>query len=350
MHTMLNQSILLHAQYIQSLYIWGNAYDPDPLEEYNVKLLQEFLRECTNLTSLGLYLYPVNSVYVWRELANTVLCLIERGKLTRLGFYSPAIVEGSNMFTDDWTVVHVLEAIAKSEMACSRLKSLDLAVWSIPNMRVDWIQSKFPKLESLTIRSSLPSMRSMDQWRPLAFLTRLQLNNCDPSTALDIPDLVALFPALRELTVADLYPNDLPFHERYSDGWHLLPTALCNTHRRLDWFHIDHLYLQEIQFMGVIPTRTLIITAVEPKEFVQVLESDPHVFPGLEVIWREMSMEYSGMFPGYTAATESLDRWCVTRNVEVIEGAKGAYEPYSSGCDLWWRLPKKEQEYDPRTR
>ncbi|CAG8638503.1 7008_t:CDS:2, partial [Acaulospora colombiana] len=270
--------------------------------------------------------------YVFRSLCNEHAAF--HGSIYRLqqaSFYSPEIVGGGNTFHDYWTVAHVIEAISKSATASSRLKSLDLAVWSVPNMRVDWIQSKFSKLESITIRCSLPAMRSMDQWKPSAFLTRLQLNNCDPIAASDIPDLVALFPALRELTVADPYPspNERPFYERYP-GWHLLPSALCNTHRRLDWVHCDHLYAHEIQLMGLIPTRTLIVTGVEATEVARVLESDPHIFPGVEVLWREVSMEYPETIAQHPFATDALNRWCAARNIEVIEGAKGAYGSYSS--------------------
>ncbi|PVG03011.1 hypothetical protein CPB86DRAFT_490912 [Serendipita vermifera] len=45
---------LPHIQHIRSLYMWGgspNLHDPDLLEDYCAK----FLREGTNLTSLGIY-------------------------------------------------------------------------------------------------------------------------------------------------------------------------------------------------------------------------------------------------------------------------------------------------------
>ncbi|CAG8724024.1 11864_t:CDS:2, partial [Acaulospora colombiana] len=324
----LNQHFLPRVRYIQSLYLWGNTNGPDVLEECNVK----FLRECTSLVSLGLYRYPINSTYVSSELVETVLYLMNRGKLACLGFYSPEIVKGGNTFHNYWTVPHILVAISKSETASSRLKSLDFAVWLMPNIRVDWIQSKFPKLESLAIRCSAPATRPMDQWKPSAVLTRLQLNNCNPITPLDIPDLILLFPALCELTVIDLCPSldRQPFHERYPDGWHLLPNALCNTHQRLDWIYCDHLNANEIQFMGVIPTRILIIIATEVTEIARALEPDPHIFPGLEVLRWDMSIEYGTAIANDTLATDALERWCAARNIEAIEGVKGAYGSCSS--------------------
>ncbi|PVG03015.1 hypothetical protein CPB86DRAFT_490975 [Serendipita vermifera] len=320
----LNRLFLPHAQYIKTLYMWGTEDDRDSLADCNVK----FLQECVELTSLGLYF---NRVYIkqrWTKLQHAIVSLMERRNLRHLGLYAETTVKGERCIEHRWAVVHLLRAIANSEMARSHLKSLDLAVWALPGTTMDWILSNFPNLESLTIRNSIYSSGPTDQWRSLAFLTRLQLYKCAAITAPEMPGLVASFSALRELMVTDIPPsrNEPSFWERYADDWHLLPHALCNTHQRLDWTHIDRLLFHHIHFMGVIPTRTLIVTAIRPSMFVNVLESHPHCFPGMEVLEREKSVEYSGIDSRLTAEAELLEKWCAARNVEVVEGADVVYE------------------------
>ncbi|PVG03016.1 hypothetical protein CPB86DRAFT_490977 [Serendipita vermifera] len=337
----LNRLFLPCVRYIRSLYIWGPVKGRDPLTDYNVK----FLQECVGLTCLGLYFDGTGPEEAQAELQDTVISLMVRGKLTCLGFYSPDMVQGGIFHESHRVVSDLLEVIANSETARSRLKSLDLALWYKPSMTVDWILSKFPNLDSFTIRRFFRNFNSIDRWKPLvAPLRRLQLYNCKGVPARSIPDLVALFPTLRELTVVYLqnrYREPQSAHKAHPTGWHLLPNALCNTHQRLDWIHIDRLHLDELQPLGVIPTSTLIVTDIYPKGFVGWLESNPHVFPGMEVLWRETSVEYVGAEPAVTRATDALDEWCASRNVEVIEGAKSIID--HGLANAWWRLRGRER-------
>jgi hypothetical protein len=132
----------------------------------------------------------------------------------------------------------------------------------------------------------------------------------------DIPNLVALFPALRELLFSALLNEEVSgsnpdnFSGQYPVGWHLLPNALCNTHRPLEWIHIHHLYThRQIEFIGVVPTKMLIVTEVEPEKLLDILKSDVHLFPGMKVLRRQKEPISPGV---------GLKEWCTARNIEEV--------------------------------
>jgi hypothetical protein len=261
--------------------------------------------------------------------------LITQGKLTSLVFCNYEVHDTGGRRYYESSVRPILQAVADSEIARTRLQSLYLAL-SVTSPETDaLVQSSFPNLESLIISKAYkqrPKFGEVNGWQRLNSLTRLQIHRCDGIETEDIPVFVALFPALRELLVSRLSRRcSEEFSSRYPEGWHLLPNALCNTHRPLEWIHIDNPYnTHPIDFIGVIPTKVLIITEGEHeylKYLLPVLEYNVHLFPGMQVLrYREkenlelLAFGLDTDEDGDKIALEyALDKWCVARNVELVK-------------------------------
>jgi hypothetical protein len=309
-----------HVRHLQSLHMWGgssSSKDSKAWEDY----YEKFLQECANLKNLNLWFHTSHFERQWIKLRNALLFLMINGKLTSLGFYCYNVAFGSEGSYCEYNVHLILHAIAESETARSRLKTLDLALSGVSLETETLIRSKFPKLESLTIRrtfSARPARLQGNRWGRLEFLTRLQIHKCCGINASDIPDLVALFPALRELLVSyfQVYES-VKFHERYPKNWHLLQNALCNSRRPLEWIHVDNLVSGEIKFIGLIPTKMLIITATNPRIILAELDECMYLFPGMKVLRRQDTVTWK-MYGSYGIANDTvLNEWCATRNIEV---------------------------------
>jgi hypothetical protein len=315
-----------YARHIRSLHIWGDKSRSNPQDfEAWEECLVKFLRECLHLTSLSLFfeydfsLGTFDKGHRWFKLRDTVLFLINQGKLTSLVFYHCYLpIRWGGAFCE-WNVDPILQAITESETARTRLKNLCLAVSgsSVETWRL--MRSNLPNLESLVIMKTFGGWwdhqwnPQIEQWSRCDSLTRLAIYGCRTITSSDIPRLVTLFPALRELQVSALRAfESKPFRQRYPVDWHLLPSALCNTHHPLESIHIDILKLESIKFVGVIPTKTLTVGDIPPKTFVTALQEDVHLFFGMEILRYKPSGAWE---PLETA----LNEWCTARDVEVVK-------------------------------
>jgi hypothetical protein len=296
--------------------MWGGSSrsDSNAWEECYIN----FLSKCTNLTTLALYFRSSHCERRWIKLRDAVLTLMTRGKLTSLVFYNHEIYDIDRRRYCEYNVHPILRAVADSEIARNRLKSLHLALYNILPPTEPLIRSSFPNLEILTVEKTFwgrPKFSQIDGWKRLDSLTRLQIHHSS-IIAPDIPNLVALFPALRELLFSALLNEEVSgsnpdnFSGQYPVGWHLLPNALCNTHRPLEWIHIHHLYThRQIEFIGVVPTKMLIVTEVEPEKLLDILKSDVHLFPGMKVLRRQKEPISPGV---------GLKEWCTARNIEEV--------------------------------
>lgn len=209
-------------------------------------------------------------------------------------------------------------------MARHRLKTIDVAFpWL---SRLQRVLSQFPNLESLSIQKTLRSC-DMNPWGPLVFLMKLQIYKSEGILASDIPDLVSLFPSLRILMLSKITSiGPELFHVRHQEGWHLLPNALCNTHQQLDSIHVDHLSYQQIQFIGLVPTRTLITTSIDPPQLLLALTVDLHFFLGMKTLQRGNWVPYESKGPNSASRIFSLNEWCAARGVKVVEGGEPVHD------------------------
>jgi hypothetical protein len=318
--TVLNRLFLPHAGQIEALYIWGgpsSAQDPGAWEDY----LVNFLQECVNLTTLGIWFDTSYIDHWWVKLQDTVLSLVTEGKLTSLGLYSFDAFIGLDPFYNEYNARSLLGAIANSEIARARLKSLDLALsGSLPEAEM-LLQSSFPNLESLTIQRTLrtwPLLPRLQLWKQSNSLTRLQIYGCGAIISSDIPRLVQLLSALQELLVSNLWGSEFEsFHELYPVGWRDLPNALCNTHQPLERIYIEELNSQQIQFIGVVPTKVLNVTGILPRTLLSGLQADLALYPGMQVLRREDTALW-GMWSDGIICEDALKKWCKPRNVEVV--------------------------------
>jgi hypothetical protein len=261
-----------------------------------------------------------------------VLALMTNGKLTSLVFYSYETYSNSWYGASDDNVQIIIQAVADSEIARNQLKSLHLALFRILPETELLIPSSFPNLGSLIIRKTLwnrPDFGGVNGWKRLDSLTRLQIYECSGIDAVDIPELVSLFPTLRELLVSNFSRwNTKDFHSRYSAGWHLLPNALCKTHRPLEWIDIDLPDLPNtIRCIGVIPTRVLVVTDRSLQRLLAALQHDVYLFPGMQII-RYRRQPYPSEYDWRLNIEDgddpidvqvALNEWCTTRNVKVVK-------------------------------
>jgi hypothetical protein len=321
--------------------MWGGSSGSN--SEALEGLCVNFLLECVNLATLGLCFQSLHLEGEWIKLQEAVVTLMTQGKLTSLVFCNYDVYRLGRRRNRESSVHPILQAVADSDIAQSRLKSLHLAL-SVTSPAIDaLVRSNFPNLESLIIGKTSRErtrLREVDGWQRLDSLTRLELHRPSGIETEDVPKLVAFFPALRELLVSGLpYQSSEDFSSRYPEGWHLLPNALCNTHRPLEWIHVSNAYdTYPIQFIGVIPTKVLTITDAELgylKYLLPVLEYNVHLFPGMQVLrYRERSdvSEYQwNIDDAYDPIVleYALGEWCAARGVELVKLEPKLVDQYS---------------------
>jgi hypothetical protein len=319
--------------------MWGGSSKSG--SEALERVCVNFLLECVNLTTLALCFQSLHLEGEWTRLQDAVVTLMTQGKLTSLVFcnyevYIPRFGQHQN---HESRVHPILRTVANSNAAQSRLKSLHLAL-SMTSPETDaLVRLSFPNLESLIIGKTSkerPRLGEVNGWQRLNSLTRLELHRSSGIETGDVPNLVALFPALRELVVSGLSSRRYDdFSSQYPEGWHLLPNALCNTHRPLEWIHIDNAYnTYPMEFIGVIPTNVLIITDAELDDLVRELEYNVHLFPGMQVL-RYREKTYSAEYHWDLDAEDpivleyALGEWCAARGVELVKLEPKLVDQYS---------------------
>ncbi|PVF96120.1 hypothetical protein CPB86DRAFT_522760 [Serendipita vermifera] len=259
-----------------------------------------------------------------------MLPLMEQGDLSSLGFYCKTTLDKGFDSVLRVGVVDLIQNISNSDPARLRLKRLDLALCALPMVTHLEIRSKFPNLESLTVRKAFraefPSLRGLHrsyQWDSLEKLTTLQFHTCEGIYAADVPNIVALFPALRELLITTSGSWDDPIIGYHQEDWHLSPNTLCNNHQPLDWIHIEHMDGWELRALGIIPTKALIITCIQPQKLIDELKADQHLFPGMKVLRRNKTSASEGNQPNASTFSyvATLDQVCTARGVKVLDDA-----------------------------
>jgi hypothetical protein len=314
----LNWLFVPHARHVHSLQIWGCAISSQDSRAWE-QILVKFLQQCINITTLDLWFRPSLPEHQWSNLRDVALSLITQRKLTYLGFYGRGPIFGIKGSGCKYNVHLILQAIAESESARTRLKGLYLDVFTTLPETQALVLSRYPNLYSLIFNGGFhirPNLCKVDLWKCLDSLTRLKIYNCGGIIASDIPGLVALFPALRELLVSDLDHAE-GFHTQYPMGWHLLPNALCNTHQPLECIHIDKLICGEIRSIGVIPTKMLITTGMLPTTILSDLRVDVNLFPGLKILQREDKSLWTVKSSNGVSGKVALEEWCAARNIEI---------------------------------
>lgn len=255
--------------------------------------LSKFLESCQNITSLALYYHNPESQIP--NIIDKTLHLIKNGQLTAIGIYSSEIVNSTYEPSSYREVlagpIELIGAISKSHRARKAIRRLDIAAPWIPEEIWDLIRSEMTSLESLTIRralrKTLKRIWESDQqakWAPNNNLTHLHLLNCQPACAAHIPPLVRHFGSLRELTVSTCGQTGDVSSPSREKGWSKHSTALCNTRKPLEIFHIEHMEDWEVGPMGVIPTRVLVVTNVRTNHLFNSFKDDLELFPGVKVV------------------------------------------------------------------
>lgn len=255
--------------------------------------LAKFLEVCQSITTLGLY-YHDTEVQIPNITAATVQ-LMKNGQLSSIGIYSLEIINASyepSGYREALTgPIELISAIAKSPRARKAIRRLDIVAPWIHEETWDLIRSEMTSLESMTIRralrKTLKRVWEVDQqakWTHNSNLTHLHLLNCQPACATHIPSLVGHFTSLKELTVSTCGQTGDAGSAPREAGWSKHPTALCNMRKPLEIFHVEHMEDWEIQPMGVIPTKTLIVTNVRTNHLFHSFRDDKELFPQVKLI------------------------------------------------------------------
>jgi hypothetical protein len=154
----------------------------------------------------------------------------------------------------------------------------------------DFICSGFPSLEALTfyyvVDYPLKGVWDYNEevkWGQYSNLTTLQFIECGRAYSNQISHLVRHFPSLLHLLFStsdngtggsNLKPND----------WHSRDDAMWRVRNPLETVHLEHMYGWEINAMGDIPTRTLIVTNLRADFLIGSMRNDMKIFPGLQTI------------------------------------------------------------------
>jgi hypothetical protein len=333
----IDQAIIPQAHHLRSLYIQANYSDlalSFDMQDCTIALLQS----CSNLTSLGLYFQDTMNDIGIARLGRAVVSLIERGNLSNLGLYDKHIITEDADFSEFIPMGGIITAISESELARTRLKALEISACPMTMEAYDEIRSKFPNLNSFSVRSGLirdhgriwePAERQ--KWEVCQNLTKLQFFCCENVYAPHVPHLVRALPKLRELLVSTCgNPTDIIINSPLPADWHKQPDALCNVRPPLDWFHIEHMDDWEIRSMATIPTKVLIITTVKSTHFLKELKADNQIFPGMR------QLRLSALSPSYAEELETgarekskgmitLEELCAAREIKITRDAKQRY-------------------------
>lgn len=305
-----------------------------PIERWSAVI--RILTACKNLRSLNLHFshdaLKVDFFVGLPKVFESIIQLIQNGRLTSLGLYSQESVMGG-VNRDKWEQVvydisgRLLDAILDSPEAANALQVLDLAIPCMTVETYDRLRAGFKNLRSISFRqclhTGLGKIWDLDQqhkWHQNPNLTRLYFQDCGSAAAFHVPGLVKNFPSLEELyIIACGNSSHVP---KRSSGWSSLPDALCNVRPPLHTLYIEHMDEQEIKAMGIIPVINLSILS---KNLLKLLIDDPEIFPGLGVL-----RMYSGrkqVTPGIKYEGATLESLCQAREVKLLFDL-----PANDGC------------------
>lgn len=265
----------------------------------------------------------------WMYLTNAeIVDSLKRKRLDSLGIYCGRFRNGGPTDNLDGPIT-LLSQIGESHEARTSLKLLDIELYSIPVDIYDIIREEFTSLVSLSITYALESyfgdiwdpIQGV-KWPPTTNLTHLHLIWCSIPRALHIPHLVRHFVSLKHLTLASSHSILFPAI-RGPQGWYSAKDALWKVRKPLDTFHLEQQGDWELVLMGVIPTKTLIITNLVGGHLIRALKDDINYFPKLEAIRIEPHVpRYYGEYQFSPENLQLLEEICRKRGVSIIRDAK----------------------------
>jgi hypothetical protein len=277
---------------------------------------------------------------------DVLFSLLSEGRLSALGFYSFLLlkdVTGRDETTGEVRgLIELLEGIALFEPAKRSLRVLDIAADWVPTKTFDLIRSNFTGLTSLTLRrlvrdpwfsSGIWDVDQQPKWHSYPNLTRLELTDFQPGYPSHIPFLVRHFIALKELKISACGRVITDTTKWRASNWSRQESALCNTHRTLTMFHIEHMEYWEIYELGVIPTAKILLTAVNWPSLLEIFRRDDEIFPGLRVLRLAPQIVAAGS-AALTAASNvtSMQEVCDARKVQLHFNAPLMHFP----CECEW--------------
>ncbi|PVF96131.1 hypothetical protein CPB86DRAFT_787274 [Serendipita vermifera] len=333
--------IIPHFRHIRSLALFVDSrfsHISEELEEYSAGIIST----CREVTALKLYFHDPD--YEWKRVPQEVLSLVENGNLSSLGIYSQGTLNDMWESGSNSSPNKVLQSLAESEVAQTRMRCLEIAFSSITEDVFDLVRSRFPNLESMSfrkaLRSSLGRIWDCDQrqkWTPYKHLRKLEFYLCENVYAVHVPEIVSIFPSLRELLIStcgdwsDIHGGPL------RDDWHSQHNALCNRREPLESFHIEHMDDWEIRWLGLIPTKRLITTTLKPLHLLTELKNDFNLFPGMKTLYLPPIDENKPSNEGHrglahkTADVEQLEHLCEARGVTIVRDAKAIVTCFCCG-------------------
>jgi hypothetical protein len=277
-----------------------------PLSDAN---MARILMTCKDVTTLMLYHENFqHSLYLplWHgkdhsrdsdwmdETSKAIVTSLESFGLVSLGIYSLDTTQGNYLGHSqmpDRAIADLFYRISSNQYAYYCLLHLDIALWAMQADTYYYIRTGFNGLRSLTVHHALrPSVGKIwgseynSRWFKYVNLTHLQLRKCAVAYAPHIPHLVRHFISLKFLLIAVCgFLDDVAVY-RPPNGWYSDPEALWQVRKPLDVFQLEHEDPWEIEVMGEIPTRTLIIANLDGDQFVRAFQKDLDYFPGLQKI------------------------------------------------------------------
>ncbi|KIM30037.1 hypothetical protein M408DRAFT_100313 [Serendipita vermifera MAFF 305830] len=329
------------AQHIQSMRILLDPFSEEEseLEPQYHKRVAQLLGQCPNLSSIALY-YRDSATSI-ALMQDEIFSLLNEGKIHSFGIYSILVLHqdvGSWLWNHIYPTApsEILEKLHREPHLTQAIRNLDIVAETLTPNAYDAVRMCFPALQRLTlrrgIRSYLGRIWDPDQcnkWHPKPNLTHFHIIDCLAGYAPHIPEIVRHFRALKYLVISTCGDEDdiQPFQR--PQGWSSQPDALCQTRSHLESVHIEHMEGWEIRALGIIPTKSVMLSNILSGHFVRALDTDPEIFPGLETIHVLPLYGSDSLTEEDKKLKEIFDSLCKRRKIKVT--AEGYHIKPSSG-------------------
>ncbi|PVF99545.1 hypothetical protein CPB86DRAFT_703242 [Serendipita vermifera] len=313
--------------------------EPEAISAYQ-QSVSAIVQQCRNATSIALYYnnYTVET----KHFENEVMDLMKLGKVQSFGIYSNTILR-SIIGSWEWNrreAVDLSRFLRETIMmpeAVASLKHLDIAVERISFPAYAKLRESVSGLTSLHIRRAfrislgyLWESCTVPVWSTSAHLTRLSLIDCSNTYAADVPHLVGHFQGLQYLIVSTCGDDDDIIPPHRPSGWSHFPDALCKQRPPLKEFHIEHMLNWEIMAMGTIPTKKVIGSNLAKGHLAEVLETDPEIFPGLQLLSIEgQPVRGSPQRMRDSPHEYDIEKICERRGLKLTKDAKRIKQGYT---------------------
>lgn len=317
-------AIIPYARHIRFLRLLLRPMD-DLISEFYKKFAEE-MSLCTNLIGLSVYFdaeyYSLEDGPEFTALIPAICHLLCKGHLKALGIYSKVAIEvdieiGDEEIFDTPPANLLVQLTQLPEIV--RLERLDVSIPVLTDEAFDLVRNNCVSLKTLAFRRGLilPLGRIWDvnqqtKWRPNENLTVLRLSGCHTAYASHIPYLVLLFSSLKELVVDGCGHLSDWAPQLQRRGWSRDPDSLPNKRAPLDLLHIEHAADWELMALGIIPTKTLILTLVLEEVLCDVIGGPVEMFVGVQKL-----RVYPAKAPG-----GKLEAICEQRQITLVRDAE----------------------------